>query len=242
MKNRKQKSLDYDTRYSEVPRDMESRLEWMCDLYKVSPAKMEEIVEKKRNMEMYLQYYDYRIIFYEVPEGMPRPRFRFIGKSNFMDAARANPGFIHVYSPTAGDDFRYMQRLKDDDLLSLHQFIQTPCSICIDSFFPTPSYFSVTDKFIAEIGLHNQIVKPDWDNIGKKYSDMYNHNIWLDDSLVIDGRVRKFYSMLPRVEINLRYLNYVTCKQQYNNIIGRSEYNPDYPIEYLNQKGEPNNL
>ena len=71
---------------------------------------------------------------------------------------------------------------------------------------------------------------------------MYNHNIWLDDSLVIDGRVRKFYSMLPRVEINLRYLNYVTCKQQYNNIIGRSEYNPDYPIEYLNQKGEPNNL
>ena len=242
MKNRKQKSLDYDTRYSEVPRDMESRLEWMCDLYKVSPAKMEEIVEKKRNMEMYLQYYDYKIIFYEVPEGMPRPRFRFIGKSNFMDAAIANPGFIHVYSPTAGDDFRYMQRLKDDDLLSLHQFIQTPCSICIDSFFPTPSYFSVTDKFIAEIGLHNQIVKPDWDNIGKKYSDMYNHNIWLDDSLVIDGRVRKFYSMLPRVEINLRYLNYVTCKQQYNNIIGRSEYNPDYPIEYLNQKGEPNNL
>lgn len=242
MKNRKQKSQSYDTKYSEIPKDMESRLEWMCDFYKVSPDKMDEIITKKRNMELYLEYYDYKIIFYEVPEGMPRPRFRFIGKSNFMDAARANPGFIHVYSPTAGDDFRYMQRLKDEELISLHQFIQTPCNICIDSFFPTPSYFNVVDKFIAEIGLHNQIVKPDWDNIGKKYSDMYNHNIWLDDSLVIDGRVRKFYSILPRVEINLRYLNYVTCKQQYTNITSRSEYNPDYPIEYLNQKGEPNNL
>lgn len=242
MKNRKQKSLDYENKYSEVPKDMEERLAWMCDKFNVSSTKMNEILEKKRNMEFYLQYYDYKIIFYEVPEGMPRPRFRFVNKSNFMDAAIANPGFIHVYSPTAGDDFRYMQRLKEDELLQLHQFIQTPCNIIIDSYFPTPSYFNVVDKFIAEIGLHNQIVKPDWDNIGKKYSDMYNHNIWLDDSLVVDGRVRKFYSMLPRVEINLRYLNYITCKQQYNNIIGRSEYNPEYPVNYLDNKGVPNIL
>ena len=242
MKNRKQKSLDYENKYSEIPKDMEERLAWMCDKFNVSSAKMDEILEKKRNMEFYLQYYDYKIILYEVPEGMPRPRFRFVNKSNFMDAAIANPGFIHVYSPTAGDDFRYMQRLKEDELLQLHQFVQTPCNIIIDSYFPTPSYFNVVDKFIAEIGLHNQIVKPDWDNIGKKYSDMYNHNIWLDDSLVIDGRVRKFYSILPRVEINLRYLNYITCRQQYNNIIGRSEYNPDYPVNYLDNKGVPNIL
>ena len=44
------------------------------------------------------------------------------------------------------------------------------------------------------------------DNIGKKYSDMFNSNIWLDDKLVISGTVNKFLSELPRVEIYVRYL------------------------------------
>lgn len=213
----------------------------MCDKFNLSESKMDEIIEKKRNMEFYLQYYQYDIILYEVPEGMPRPRFRFIGKKNYMDAALAYPGFVQVYSPTAGDDYRYMKQLQGDELLALHSFVQTSCNVCIDSYFPTPSYFSVTDKFLAEIGLNRDTVKPDWDNIGKKYSDMYNHNIWLDDSLVVDGTVRKFYSMLPRVEIHLQYLNYATNKHQYNNIVGRKEYNPEYPIYYLNSKGEPSN-
>ena len=157
-----------------------------------------------------------------------------------MDAAAAHPNFIHVYSPTAGDDFRYMKQLKESELIELHRFVQTPCCINIDSYFPTPSYFNTVDTFLAEIGLHMDTMKPDWDNIGKKYSDMYNHNMWLDDSLVVSGHVNKFYSILPRVEIEVLYLNYATNKYQYNNIIGRSEYNPEYPIGYLNQKGEPN--
>lgn len=241
MKTRKQKSQEYESKYSEIPRDTEERLRWMCDVYNLSPSKMDEIITKKRNMEYHLMYYDYKVILYENPEGMPRPRFRFVNKSNFMDAAISNPGFVHVYSPTAGDDFRHMRRLMNDELEQLHMFVQTPCAVIIDSYFRTPSYFNVVDKFIAEIGLHGNIIKPDWDNIGKKYSDMYNHNVWLDDSLVVDGRVRKFYSILPRVEINLRYLNYATCKPQYDNIIKRKEYNPEYPIDYLDSKGEPNN-
>ena len=219
---------------------MQERLEWMCDKYNLSQAKMDEIIYKKRNMEFFLQYYRFKIILYEVPEGMPRPRYRFIGPRNYMDAAAAHPNFIHVYSPTAGDDFRYMKQLKESELTDLHRFVQTPCCINIDSYVPTPSYFNTVDTFLAEIGLHMDTMKPDWDNIGKKYSDMYNHNMWLDDSLVVSGHVNKFYSILPRVEIEVLYLNYATNKYQYNNIIGRSEYNPEYPIGYLNQKGEPN--
>ena len=70
---------------------------------------------------------------------------------------------------------------------------------------------------------------------------MYNHNIWLDDSLVVDGTVRKYYSILPRVEIWLRYLNYATNVHQYKNLIGRKEYKQDQPINYLDQKGVPYN-
>ena len=240
-KNRKQKSQEYEKKYSEIPRDMEERLNWMIDKYNLSPQKMDEIIEKKRNMEFYLQYFDYKIILYEIPEGMPRPRFRFIGKNNYMRAAAAMPNFVQVYSPTAGDDFRYMKRLQQDELMQLEQFVQTPCTVVIDSYFPTPSYFNTTDVFLAEIGLHRQVLKPDWDNVGKKYSDMYNHNIWLDDSLVVDGTVRKYYSILPRVEIWLRYLNYATNIHQYKNLIGRKEYKQDQPINYLDQKGVPYN-
>lgn len=157
-----------------------------------------------------------------------------------MDAAKNHPNFIHVYSPTAGDDFRFMRRIMETELDQLHIFVQTPCSVKINSFFKTPSSFSITDKFLAEVGLHMDVLTPDWDNIGKKYSDMYNHNMWLDDSLVTSGIVNKFYSMLPRVEIDLTYLNYATNKYQYDKITGRKEYRPEYPINYLNNKGEPN--
>ena len=70
-KTRKQKSQEYDQKYSEIPRDMEERLNWMIDKYNLSSQKMDEIIEKKRNMEYYLQYFDYKIILYEIPEGMP---------------------------------------------------------------------------------------------------------------------------------------------------------------------------
>lgn len=223
-----------------VPRDFQERLEWMCDVFNLSQKKMDEIIEKKNNMERYLEYYSYKVVLYEVPEGMPRPRYRFIGPRNYMDAAKAHPSFIHVYSPTAGDDFRYMRRMVESELDQLHVFVQTPCNVKINSFFQTPAGFSIVDKFLAEIGLHMNSFKPDWDNIEKKYSDMYNHNMWLDDSLVTSGVVNKFYSMLPRVEIDLTYLNYATNKYQYDRITNRKDYRPEYPINYLNAKGEPN--
>ena len=71
----------------------------------------------------------------------------------------------------------------------------------------------------------------------KKYIDMFNANIWLDDNLVVDGELHKYYSILPRVEIYIRYLNCVTSYQHYNQIINRKDYNPDYPINYLDNTG-----
>ena len=66
--------------------------------------------------------------------------------------------------------------------------------------------------------------KPDWDNIAKKYSDMTNHNIWLDDSFVIEGTVKRFYSVLPRIEIHIRYLNMLYNKKQYDYISNRKDF------------------
>ena len=239
MKSRKVKAKEYEEKYSNIPRDRDERLNWMIDKFNLSDKKMEEIILKKRLMDYYLSYYEFKIILYEEPEGTPRPRFRYVTKSNYMDAAIANPGYVHVYSPNAGDDFRFMRRLTEQELMLHHQFIQTPCHAQIEMYFKTPSNMNIVDTFLAEAGYHECPVKPDWDNGGKKYSDMFNSNIWLDDSLVTKGSVEKFYSILPRVEIYIRYLNYATCKWQYNNIVNRKDYNQNYPICYLDSKGVP---
>lgn len=237
-KNRKQKKINYDINYSGIPLDYYDRLSYMTDLYKLSENKMDEIIAKKINMERNLTYYDLNIVLYEEPEGTPRPRFRLVNRKNFANQAITNSSFVHVYSINAKDDFLYMRRLMETELLSLNQLINTPCIIEFDAYFKTPSSFSITDKFMAELGLINPITKPDWDNMGKKYSDMYNHNVWLDDSLVKKGTVEKFYSILPRVEIKLRYLNCVYNKYQYNMITNRKDFQEGNTLSYLDNKGE----
>jgi len=52
---------------------------------------------------------------------------------------------------------------------------------------------------------------------------MFNSNIWLDDTLVVDGTVRKYYSIKPRVEVHLKYMNMLYNRSQYTNTIKRME-------------------
>ena len=44
-------------------------------------------------------------------------------------------------------------------------------------------------------------VKPDWDNLGKLVSDALNGIAYGDDKSVVEARVMKFYSELPRTEV-----------------------------------------
>ena len=233
-KTRADKLEEYDLKYHDIPRDYEERLSWLINNYKLSPNKMDEIIERKRFLETNLQYYDFKIILYENPEGAKRPRFRLVNRKNFANVAMQSSHFVHVYSPNAADDSKYIHRLLDNELIQLNTFIQTPTQVCINVFFKTPSYFNQEDTILAEIGIHRHIQKPDWDNIGKKYTDMFNENIWLDDNLVIDGEVHKYYSILPRVEIYIRYLNYITSIQQFNHLVNRKDYNQEFPVQFLN--------
>ena len=237
MKNRKEKMLEYQAKYSNIPKEDSERLIYLINSCNLSEAKMNDIVAKKRMMEANMQYYSFKIVLYEDPEGAKRPRFRLVNRANLSNMARVASEFVHVYSPNAAEDNRYMHRLIDEELTTLDWFVQTPCQMRIDTYFKIPSYFNQIDILLAEIGMHRPTPKPDWDNIGKKYSDMFNANIWLDDQFVIDGDVHKYYSILPRVEIFINYLNCVTTKYSYNQITNRTDYRPEYPIGYLDNFG-----
>jgi len=211
----------------------------MIDKYAVSDTKMDEILTKRCNVLSTLQFYDYSTMeLMEEPEGSVRPRVRIL-RSNYNQLAKLDPSMVHVYVPNAKSDSVYMQRLvTDTELDSINGLICTPCDIEYNIFIKTAQNATITDKFLCEIGLFRPpFCKPDWDNAGKKYCDMYNSNVWLDDSLVMDGAVHKYYSILPRVEIKLRYLNCVYTRQQHTNLVSRKNYDGSL-IPYLNSKGD----
>ena len=229
MKKRKQKAEEYENKYSHIPRDYYQRLQWMYDNMKLSDRTVREIFSKRDAMLASLDYNEFFIVLYEEPEGTPRPRFRLINRRNISNAAMSNGSFVQVYSITGADDQRFMKRLiSNNDFMQFNQQLCTPLEITYDAFFKTPSGFNKVDTVLAEVGLIRPLTKPDWDNIGKKYSDMYNSNIWLDDSFVVSGTVNKYYSILPRVEIRLKYLNMVYNRYQYNAIRNRILGDVDY--------------
>lgn len=237
-KNRKQKSSEYTTKFGHIPIDYRERLEWLYDRLKITDQQAFEILHKRDIMVRDLAYYDTNIVLFEIPEGSPRPRFRLVNRANLSNMAMANPNFIHVYSLTGKEDNLFMKRLvSQEDFTALNSMICTPCIIDINAFMKTPSYYNREDTILAEIGLHRPISKPDWDNLCKKYSDMFNTNVWLDDTLVIDGSIHRYYSVLPRIEIRLRYLNMVYNKHQFNSITGRVDYDQDYNLQYFHLSG-----
>lgn len=233
-KTRKEKHNEYIEKFGQIPINYRDRLEWLYETLNISDQQAANIITKKSNMIDNLQYYDTEIILFEVPEGSPRPRFRIVNRSNLSNVAMSNPEFVHVYSLTGKEDNMFMKRLMcEEDFNALDSMICTPCIVDINAFFKTPSSYNKEDIILAEIGLYRPITKPDFDNIAKKYSDMFNANIWLDDTLVVDGSVHKYYSVLPRVEIKLRYLNMAYNKYQYNSVVNRVDYKDEYNLQYF---------
>lgn len=233
-KNRNQKHNEYTNKFGNIPVDYRERLEWLYDKLNISDELALRILHKRDNMMKELFFYDTMIILFEIPEGSPRPRFRIVNRKNLSNMALSNPNFVHVYSLTGKEDNMFMKRLMtQEDFTALDSMICTPCTVDIYAFLKTPSYYNKEDTILAEIGLHRPISKPDWDNLGKKYSDMFNSNVWLDDAFVIDGSVHKYYSVLPRIEIKIRYMNMVYNKHQYAGIIRSNDL---CDINYFGQK------
>lgn len=233
-KSIKKKQNEYVNKYGNIPTDFRERLEYMCQVYNINDKLINQILSERERRMNFMYYTQLQIILYQIPQGAKRPRYRIINRNNIIQAAKIDSSFIHVYSPDASYNHNYMKRLiTEEDFNRAEGLICTPCDVTYRAFFPTPSYYNRIEKFIAEIGLDRPICKPDFDNIEKVYADMYNSNVWLDDALTVTGHIEKFYSILPRVEIDLNYLNVVYNKKQYENIINRKDFPQGKQLFYL---------
>ena len=192
----KQKNLKrYQSEFKYIESDELERLKnylYTAKFTKKEIASIRRRMEEISNIESnYL-----KIVLNIIPEPTPRPRITQFGK-------------FYVKNSKTNNDFVKMMVREDKEL---YHFITTPCIFQVDNYFPIPKSFSRQDTLLAELGLIEMITIPDWDNLGKTYSDMIQKWILSNDSLIVRGISNKHYSLKPRVEITITYKSEHSCK------------------------------
>jgi Holliday junction resolvase RusA-like endonuclease len=184
------KEKEYISKYGHIPKDMSERLLFAIDELKMNVKDIGNIKRFILDILSLSSWNEMGFIFYFVPEGAPRPRSSKWSKS--------------FYVKGSGEDANFFENCLKE--IKEYEPIITPCKFNSDIFLPIPNDMSRIEKFLSELRLIRPVCTPDWDNIGKKYSDMIQHGLLVNDSIIVDGRVRKYYSFKPRVEISIEYL------------------------------------
>jgi Holliday junction resolvase RusA-like endonuclease len=117
-----------------------------------------------------------------------------------------------VYVPGAAKNQSFFDRQVRPKLHGL--FIDTPCKIDVDIFCKTPMSFTKTQTILADMGILRQWVNTgDVDNFDKAVYDMRQPNekrghvgIMENDCLIIESHSNKYYSLNPRYEITITYM------------------------------------
>jgi len=191
----KRRIKEYQEKYDHIPNDFSERFKYILNLLKPSTKDIDNL--KKALMKLKrVKWESLDFVFYFFPQATARPR---IGRRRVFyvkDAKNYNDIF---------KDF--MDSSKD-----LHHLITTPCKFYCDLYMKMPDNMSKVEKILAELKTLCALPRPDWDNAGKTYSDMIQKHLLIEDCLIIDGRVRKFYSFKPRIEIHIEYMDKYDCK------------------------------
>lgn len=129
------------------------------------------------------------MIIYGQPQGKARPRFRSCGK------------YVQTYTPKS--TMEYETQIKNEYYLQEKKYYsKEPLSIKIRAFYEIPKSWSKKKKAIATD--LRPMVKPDLDNIIKVVLDALNKVAYADDKQVCRIYSEKYYSIMPRLEIDLK--------------------------------------
>ena len=205
MPNKKE-LIEYGEKYGEVSKDCLDRIYDLLD--NLSDRQLRDMrANIQNNIETKWNHISF--IFWFIPKATPRARYTGFGK--------------HFYVSDAMNNQKLMQSFVKDHL-SDFPMITTACKFYCDAYFPTPSGMTKEEKVRAELKLIRHMSKPDWDNLGKTYSDMIQNTIIMDDSIIVESQVRKYYSTKPRIEITIEYADRYDSKYNERNITKRKQY------------------
>lgn len=195
MANKKE-IVEYHNKFDHIPKDYEDRLAWLydeIDFTKNDLDKLLSVTDKLANAEWEELLY----IFYMVPRSTPRARQRKATQTFYVKDAHNKKQVFDQFIETCSD---------------LQCVISTPTMLNCKVYIETPSGMSRLEKMAAELELIHHVNAPDWDNLGKGYCDMIQKTLISNDSIVCRGTVEKFYSVLPRIEVTVKFMRSYDCK------------------------------
>lgn len=182
------KITEYNEKFGEIPKDLEDRLIYLIDTYKIKDKDMSRINKMIKFIKS-IRSHRINIVIWFHPTATPRARFSGRTGSFYVKGAKSYNDLLKSFIEKE----------------STYGLITTQAKITVDSYVQTPGSMNKVDAFLAELRYIRPLSTPDVDNVWKTYADMMRSNLLLDDSLVCDMVSRKFYSIKPRVEITIEY-------------------------------------
>lgn len=192
---------DYRENYGDIPNDFYERFIYQLENSNIKDKDLISLRDKIRHI-IRRKWNTINFVFYLEPSATPRPRL-----GSFMK----NKGnkHRHVFVKGAKDHSELFAEFLET--MNSYPTISTPCKLNIEIFSKTPSSMTKEEKILAELKLIDNISRPDHDNYLKRYSDMIQGDLILDDSLIVESSVRKKYSCKPRIEISIMYVEEHDC-------------------------------
>lgn len=206
IKSRKMKLAEYNEKYKDRDYDPEKSLQQYFNSRGWDYKKALKKANKKA--ETILEHREYETIsitMYEYPMKTDRPRTTRSGR---------------MYSPNAAENHNYFEKAIKQVCKQLN-LINTPAEIEIEAYLEMPAQVKPDEVILFESKLLDVLDVPDYDNVGKCYTDILKNVSILDDDIFHIGTIKKYYSVLPRVIIRITYLKHHESEYIYKKLKGR---------------------
>lgn len=180
----------YQEQYGHLPSTKSELIEYVKENCKIDYDKYASL----KNHITTMPIEKIHIELFIIPKPSPRPRYSSKTDSFYVKGAAFNKKSI-------------------ESLLDEYNIIFTSTNILIRTYQPTPvRAMKPHEVLLAEEGLIRASTNPDFDNLAKTYTDMLQETLLLNDNLITIGTVEKYYSIRPRVEIEIEYQSTFDCE------------------------------
>lgn len=182
---------EYQEQFGHIPNTQIDRIKYILGK-KIDNEKFNKMIKLEANKIKRIKWKKLDFIMWKIPKPAARPRM-----NNSM-------GYARIYVPGAAREGDWFEEFAKEKNLP---HINTPCIINAKIYEKTPSSFNIKNKVLSELN----IIRPwkrtgDVDNFQKTLLDQFQHYILSDDALVIDSHMELCYSIKPRVEVEIKYM------------------------------------
>lgn len=113
-------------------------------------------------------------------------------------------GHVAHFTPEKTASYENLVKVKAEWAMGSNPLIECAVGVDISLYVPIPKSWSKRKQNDALINKIRPTSRPDLDNFSKAVLDAINGIVWHDDKQVVYLSVGKFYSDVPRAEIEIK--------------------------------------